>query len=337
MRVVASGTITYILQARVNGKQMRRSIGKFRVWPLQKARDEANRLRRLIDQGQDPWIKVAPKSKMPPVTIAKLGDLYMRHTANRQADRYVKQLTLAYGDKLPGELRRRDIIALVEKKAKTAPQGARMLLSYTKAFLSWAAEREYVEHNVASVIKPARVDPTMKARRRDRVLTDAEIIAVWRAPLTPATAVLRLILATGQRPGECREVSAQEIVGDEWHIPAHRRKGKVDHDLPMTDFALAVARDVLRLGVAPKHHVTKAAQAIQVEPNAKGHWTPHDLRRTARTTLARLGISDEVGERVLSHSAGGLVATYNRYAFMAEMRDALQTYHDWLSRLSSAE
>src|SRR5215203_5011079 len=40
-------------------------------------------------------------------------------------------------------------------------------------------------------------------------------------------------------------------------------------------------------------------------------WTLHDLRRTGRTIMANLEVADETAERVLGHSLGGLMATYN--------------------------
>lgn len=62
-------------------------------------------------------------------------------------------------------------------------------------------------------------------------------------------------------------------------------------------------------------------------------FTPHDLRRSCRTGLARLGVADEVGERVLNHHRGGLVAVYNRHRYEAEMRAALDAWDRHLCRL----
>jgi integrase len=56
-------------------------------------------------------------------------------------------------------------------------------------------------------------------------------------------------------------------------------------------------------------------------------WTPHDLRRTVRTTLAALGCPDVVGEAVLGHAPAGIVGVYNRHAYDAERRH-------WLTRLA---
>ena len=44
-------------------------------------------------------------------------------------------------------------------------------------------------------------------------------------------------------------------------------------------------------------------------------WSPHDLRRTARTNMARVGVLDEVGEEVVNHIKPGVVGVYNNYRF----------------------
>ena len=52
-------------------------------------------------------------------------------------------------------------------------------------------------------------------------------------------------------------------------------------------------------------------------------WSPHDLRRTARTNMARVGVLDEVGEEVVNHTKPGVVGVYNKYRYDKEKQDAL--------------
>ena len=59
------------------------------------------------------------------------------------------------------------------------------------------------------------------------------------------------------------------------------------------------------------------------------HWTFHDLRRTAATGMARLGIPVRVTEAVLNHvsgTAGGIVSVYQRHDYADEKRDALDAW-----------
>jgi integrase len=53
-------------------------------------------------------------------------------------------------------------------------------------------------------------------------------------------------------------------------------------------------------------------------------WTPHDLRRTARSLMAEAGVAENVAERVLGHALLGVHGVYNRYAYADEKADALQ-------------
>ena len=65
-------------------------------------------------------------------------------------------------------------------------------------------------------------------------------------------------------------------------------------------------------------------------------WTIHDLRRTAATGMAELGVQPHVIERILAHSTGtisGVAARYNRAAYLAEMREALETWGSTLALL----
>src|SRR5262249_19604625 len=60
----------------------------------------------------------------------------------------------------------------------------------------------------------------------------------------------------------------------------------------------------------------------------------HDLRRTLRTGLAELGVRFEVAERLLNHALPSLQAVYNRHNYMAEKREALNTWADHVLRLA---
>jgi len=65
-------------------------------------------------------------------------------------------------------------------------------------------------------------------------------------------------------------------------------------------------------------------------------WVLHDLRRTATTGMARLGIAPHVVDRVLNHTAGtirGVAATYNRFDYLAERKEALKAWGRFIEGL----
>lgn len=63
-------------------------------------------------------------------------------------------------------------------------------------------------------------------------------------------------------------------------------------------------------------------------------FTPHDLRSTARSHLAVLGVSVVVAERCLNHSLGGLLAVYDVHDYLDERRNALEV---WSKKLADLE
>ena len=63
-------------------------------------------------------------------------------------------------------------------------------------------------------------------------------------------------------------------------------------------------------------------------------WSPHDLRRTCRTGLSRLGVRHEVAEAAIGHSKAGIAGTYDLHNFEAEVGVALQQWADHLDALT---
>jgi integrase len=89
-----------------------------------------------------------------------------------------------------------------------------------------------------------------------------------------------------------------------------------------------------------EHHIdpkqlTRSLARCQARFLEKGvqAFTLHDLRRTARTGLARLGIEPHIAERVLNHVQAKIPGTYDRHAYLDEMRDALQKWAEYLNTL----
>ena len=63
-------------------------------------------------------------------------------------------------------------------------------------------------------------------------------------------------------------------------------------------------------------------------------FTPHDLRRTCRTGLAKLGVADAVAERILNHAVPGMASVYNKHDYLDEMRLALDS---WAGHLAGVQ
>ena len=56
----------------------------------------------------------------------------------------------------------------------------------------------------------------------------------------------------------------------------------------------------------------------------------HDIRRTVRSHLSRLKVTEEAREAVLAHARPGIKGTYDLYDYFDEKREALEL---WAARL----
>jgi integrase len=141
--------------------------------------------------------------------------------------------------------------------------------------------------------------------------------------------------------------------GSWWEIPAKRMKGKnsMAHDVPLNPMALEVieqakfysgkSKFVFRSNFKKDSSITVAAisrAVVRHLPEMKlEKFTPHDLRRTCRTGLATLNVSDVVAEKILSHRLQGVLGIYNRATYEPERRAALELWEKHLNGLLGVE
>jgi integrase len=189
-----------------------------------------------------------------------------------------------------------------------------------KAFFNWCVREEIVEKN------PVQYVP-VKLRQRSRVLTDAELKAIWHYEAPPFTDHIKMLILTGQRRSQ---FSNYEIRDDTLFFPADIMKGKEDHVVPLLPMARAIAGRV-----KPFRGWSKAKarldKAVSIPP-----WVIHDLRRTFSTKMAALRVPLHVTEKILAHRSGtisGVAAIYNRYDFLKEAEEALALYEAHLAEL----
>jgi integrase len=144
-----------------------------------------------------------------------------------------------------------------------------------------------------------------------------------------------------------------------WTIPAERYKTKRPNFVPLSRTALAVIAAQTKHDncdcVFPSRTKTPfsgfgkskakldravlAALKMQAKKGAKvepiPNWTLHDLRRTAKTLMARAGVRPDISERVLGHAIAGVEGTYDRHSYADEKRDALEKLAAMIERILS--
>jgi integrase len=153
----------------------------------------------------------------------------------------------------------------------------------------------------------------------------------------------KLLLMTAQRLNEVAQMQWCEIDRDNalWVMSADRTKSGRETEVPLSSLALEILDDLPRFtqgdyiftATSGQRSVTGFSKMKTRADNLSGvtGWRLHDLRRTARTGLAEIGIPEIIAEMVMNHAPRNVLAKiYNRHEYAAEKRDALER---WALRL----
>ncbi|MEQ8367652.1 MAG: integrase arm-type DNA-binding domain-containing protein, partial [Roseicyclus sp.] len=358
-----SGVKSWALRYRYSGKPRKLTLGKWPIMGVADARAAASEAIEALELGNDPG---AAKRKAKAARIEAhlserdkiktlLEQYAKRHlstlksgaTVKRELDRHVRTV---WGDRDIHDIARRDVIDLLDGIADSGRVvSANRVRSYLGTFFGWCVDRDIIAMSPAQGVKPV-----VKEKSRDRVLSDDEIRWFWRAcddlgfPWGPFG---KTLLLTGQRLGEVAGISDAEIEGGVWYLSTERTKNGRSHTVPLSEAVRAVLAGVERVesrprliytttGASPlsgfhkgRNHIAERMAEIASEeagePVEIPHWTFHDLRRTAATGMARLGIPVRVTEAVLNHvsgTGGGIVAVYQRHDYADEKRAALDAW-----------
>lgn len=348
LRITAAGTKAFVLRYTAPGAVRTLTIGRWPAWSLARARERANTLRREIDAGADP---LAEKRAARASTFGALLDEYDREKlaqlksgreVRRALDRVLTEKSwgaTGWRERGAATITPQEIKTLLRKIASDAPIMANRTLAYLRAFFNWTAGEGVLASSPTAGIKPRSEETS-----RDRVLTGAEIALFWQATEQlgyPFGPLYRVLLLTGARLREVAELTASEITGDTWTLPRTRSKNGRENAVPLSApvrelLAGLPAADYLftRTGKTPASGFSKAqARLLRIMGEIAGEpvepFVIHDLRRTAATGLAALGVPIHVTEAILNHKSGtvsGVAAIYNRHDYAAEKRQALDEW-----------
>jgi integrase len=209
------------------------------------------------------------------------------------------------------------------------------------AMYSWAMREGLCEANPVA----ATNDPAAGIRPRERTLLDHEIRAVWRGCRDDDFGrVVKLLILTGCRRSEIGSLRWDEIDLDTgaMTIPGSRTKNHRTLELTLPPAAIDILRSVSqRPGI---EHVfgrrgtgfvgwsypltTLNLRIAEAEGKPLAPWSLHDVRRSMRSGLSKIGISPHVAELVIGHVRTGIEATYDRHKYQAEIKLALRRWSD---------
>ena len=360
VRVTPKGAKSFVFVYHHEGRSRRLTLGVYPALSLADARAKLAEANTDLQKGIDPGAKAVnmnQTAREAPTFAEALEEFNTRELSKRKSGRELYRLLAkdclpVWGHRKVKNLTRRDVVLLLDSVRERAPVTANRLHGRLSRFFNFCAERGIIEQSPIDRLKKEA------EKTRERVLTDDEIRAFWmrldETDIDPLTKLaLRLILVTGQRPNEVVGMAKAEVYDDTWTIPASRSKtGKV-HTVPLSQLALELLAEAgtlsgdlefyfpsprnnpndtetLRratLSRAIKRHLT------ELLPEESEAFTPHDLRRSFRTGLEKIGINPLVSERVLGHSLQGIAAVYNRHDYVAEKRQALDQWAAHLQRV----
>lgn len=376
VRVTHTGHKSWVFRYRFGDEQKprRMTLGNYPLMPLAKAREMHALAMQELEKGIDPGAtakNLKAQRKAEPTFKDLLDEFWEMElskspTAKERKRLVEKDALPSWASRKVSSIKRRDAVVLLDDVRERAPITANRLQGVLIRMFNFASERGMVDFSPLAGMRRG------KESSRARVLTDAEIKALWNCLDLERTDIdiyrltklaLKAILLTGQRPGEVAGMTWKEIDGDWWIIPAERSKTHEENRVPLTSMLAEIielarpystaSRFVFVSPQSPlyqhkKPNIAKPkesdipisvgtmANAIRrhsIEMKIDERFTPHDLRRTLRTRLAELGVSDMVAERILGHRLQGVLAIYNRHSYDIEKQQALALWEQRLREI----
>ena len=347
LRIRASGLRTWIFQYRFGERGVRRiSLGDAGVISLAKARKTAADLHAKVRLGADPAGEKVEAQARAGDTMAAALAVYMPYQEGRlkplsltQVRRHLfKHCKSLHALQLARIDRKTVSVRMTAIAGKSGPVESNRVRSSLAAFFEWCIREGWAEHN------PAAGGSKSSEKSRERVLEDAELKAIWKATADGRdySAIVRLLMLSGCRVAEIGGLRWEEVSADAIELPGTRTKNKRPHTLPHTAPVRAILDDRERNGEFVFGRVSTRpftgwsvckAELDERLGDAVKPWTHHDLRRTAATRLADMGISSDAIEAVLNHVSGfrrGVHGIYNRSDYSEQKRHALNAWADHL-------
>ena len=341
VRVTPSGVKTFGVMYRIGNHLRRYTIGTTDKWTLADARDEAREALRGAARGNDPALN--KQAERTADTFSELVEVYLeKHATNKRSGREDKRILNKYLVPKLRHMRAKDVTRaqirlILEEIAKDAP-----IMANRRKMYNWAIGHDLVEQNPCF-----KLPAPSKERRRDRVLSVDELKKVWKALENENSDAIadafKLRLLTAQRGGEVLGMRWDEVDLDErwWTIPAERSKNKLPHRVWLSDPVLRILERHKKAAkkspwVFPGRREGKPIQetkrVLECLRQASGvnNWRGHDLRRTAASSMAAMGIPRFIVGRVLNHAEPGVTAVYDRHSYDAEKKGALD---QWATKL----
>jgi integrase len=253
LMVTANGHKSYVVQYRAGGRSRRMHLKSGLT--LRTARKEAKAILGAVAKGGDPLGERRKAERAQSDTLKAIVEEYLAREGGRLRSINDRRAVLQrhvlprLGARQIGDITRTDIVRLLDRIADSS--GAPMsdhVLAYLRRVMNWHASRSDTFRSPV-VRGMARTSP--KQRRRQRVLLDDELRAVWRAAegsQSPFSSLVQFLLLTATRRTEAAAMRRGEVSGDEWTVPPERYKTGLELVVPLSPSAQAVLKKLPRIG-----------------------------------------------------------------------------------------
>jgi integrase len=324
-------------------------LGDANAIGLADARVLAGEAMLAVARGHDPAAE--KRAQRGAGTFADLANRYVEHYAKKrnkswkQPDTLVQRYLLPRWGKLQAaSITRGDVRTMMARIE--APVLANQVLAAASAIFSWAAKQEIIGGN------PCRGVERNETRSRERILADSEVPKFWAAfddaGLIEGTA-LKMILLTGQRPGEVAHMRHEHVVDGWWQMPGDPdpklgwpgTKNGASHRVWLPKAAQVLVNELAdddgaaAVGAAASgfvfagprgRPVGKLDAAMRMICSKLGveRATPHDLRRTHGTTITKLKFGRDAMNRIQNHKEGGIGDVYDVHDYADENKTVME-------------
>jgi integrase len=343
LRIREGGSRVWIFQYSRDGRARRMTLGKFPKLSAREAREMVGPLAHQVGLGRDP----AAEKQETRTDKETLGEAIMAYLQVKkpelrprtfvETERYLSETAKGLHSRPLDAITQREIADVLTRIADQSGNAtANRFRANLAALYTWAARQGKVTAN------PVAFTEKRPEQSRDRVLTDAELAAIWNAlPASDYGAIVKLLMLTGQRRDEIGGLRWSEIDLSGYgviHLPKERTKNRHPHMIPLSPAARAILA-TLREQAGDREFVFGRGQgfsgwsaskaALHADLPKMPDWTLHDLRRTAATGMGELRVPPNIIEMVLNHQSGhkgGIAGIYNHAVNGTERREALDKW-----------
>ncbi len=364
----STGSAAWVLRYRIAGRPRELTLGGYPDLSLEAARKRARAERVKVDSGVD--VALAKRAQRLETaresTFRTLAEHYLERAGCELKPRTVmnikkrleKDLYPRFGNLAAPAVTPGLIVDAIEAIGRRSDSVARHCFEHLSVIFAHGLARRSVASNPCAGLRVSAILGKPRPPRERKNLELEELRALMRAAplMVPENGLmLKILLATCVRKSElvlAKKVHV-DLAASTWRVPDENAKGGRGYLIPLAPLAAGWFRELIefagesqwvlpaRIGRAraadrPIHErtINEAIERLRERklPELR-QFSPHDLRSTARSQLAALGIDIIVAERCLNHSLGGLVAVYDKYDYMTERRRALEVWAGVLSDL----